>query len=208
MKLYAETTGRQLAQLAGDAVAIAWTIVAIRLALAVRDQLAGFAAPGRDLEQAGNGLRDQAAGVRGQVSDLPGVGDALGGPFDAIADTGGSIAELGRAQQAAVLNLATVVAVVIVALALVVVVVWIAVRVRWMVRATRARRLATTPAGQSLLALSALTRRSFRTLLSVAPDPAGAWRTADPEVVRNLATLELRALGLRDAGPLASPQRR
>ena len=35
-------------------------------------------------------------------------------------------------------------------------------------------------------------------LARVSDDPANAWRRRDPEVVRSLAALELRSLGLRE----------
>ena len=48
-----------------------------------------------------------------------------------------------------------------------------------------------------LLALRALAHQPTRQLLRVSGDPAAAWRRDDTGVVRELAALELRALGLR-----------
>jgi hypothetical protein len=57
--------------------------------------------------------------------------------------------------------------------------------------------MAKAPAGLELLALRALTTRPLHELAAVAPDPLQAWRTADPDVVRALARLELAAVGVR-----------
>jgi hypothetical protein len=199
MKVYADATSRYLAQLCGDVLAVAWTIVSVRAAFAVHERLVGLAEPARALQDAGAGLRDEAAGVRGQVRDVPGVGDSLGAPFDALADAGGSIASVGRTGQQTVRDAALAVAVVVCVLALSIVVIWIVVRVRWIVRATRTRTLAQSVAGQSLLALRALTMRPARVLLRIADDPADAWRQGDADVVAALAAVELRSFGLRAA---------
>jgi hypothetical protein len=42
-----------------------------------------------------------------------------------------------------------------------------------------------------------LTGTSVRRLHAVTKDPASGWRRGDPEVVRKLAAVELRRLGLR-----------
>ena len=57
--------------------------------------------------------------------------------------------------------------------------------------------LASTPAGEQLLALRALANRPLRKLGEVSVDPVGAWRREDPIAVRGLADLELRAAGLK-----------
>ena len=53
-----------------------------------------------------------------------------------------------------------------------------------------------TLAGQQLLALRALTNRPLGKLTAISPDPAGAWRHADPAVIGGLAALELHSAGL------------
>ncbi|MFY1621377.1 hypothetical protein ACN269_34425, partial [Micromonospora sp. WMMD736] len=57
--------------------------------------------------------------------------------------------------------------------------------------------LASTVAGEQLLALRALANRPLAKLAEVSPDPAGAWRREDPQVIRGLAALELRSAGVR-----------
>ena len=47
-----------------------------------------------------------------------------------------------------------------------------------------------------LFALRALARQPMHLLARISPDPAGAWRRSDPGVVRELALLELRTVGL------------
>ena len=79
--------------------------------------------------------------------------------------------------------------------ALPVLLMWLPLRLRY---ARLARSAVTARAVDTdLLALRAITRRPVRRLLKIAPDPAAAWRRDDRDVVRALAALELRSLGLR-----------
>ena len=48
-----------------------------------------------------------------------------------------------------------------------------------------------------LFALRALANRPLPRLTEISPDPVEAWRRGDSEVVRALAALELRSIGLR-----------
>jgi hypothetical protein len=73
--------------------------------------------------------------------------------------------------------------------------VWLPLRVRY-ARLTRSAVTARA-VDTDLLALRAITRRPVRRLLRISPDPAAAWRRDDRDVVRALAALELRSLGLR-----------
>ena len=50
---------------------------------------------------------------------------------------------------------------------------------------------------QQLLALRALANRSPTRLAAVSADPVGGWRHEDPDTIRGLAALELRAAGIR-----------
>ncbi|HEY0776081.1 MAG TPA: hypothetical protein VGD51_18490, partial [Nocardioidaceae bacterium] len=47
-----------------------------------------------------------------------------------------------------------------------------------------------------LFALRAMAHQPLHRLARISDDPAGAWRRGDPDVVRRLATLELRDSGL------------
>jgi hypothetical protein len=80
--------------------------------------------------------------------------------------------------------------------ALAVVVPWLVLRIRFFRRKWTVSMLATTPAGEQLLALRALANRPLRRLAAVSPDPVGAWRVADPGAIRGLAALELRSAGI------------
>ena len=78
---------------------------------------------------------------------------------------------------------------------------WLVLRIRFFRRKWTAVTLASTDAGEQLLALRALANRPLAKLTEVSDDPVTAWRTHDTIAIRKLAALELRSAGLRPAHP-------
>lgn len=74
---------------------------------------------------------------------------------------------------------------------------WLYLRVRFFRRKWTAITLASTAAGEQLLALRALANRPLAKLTAVSDDPVGAWRGQDQRAIRGLAALELRSAGMR-----------
>jgi hypothetical protein len=124
------------------------------------------------------------------------VGDDLAKALNVGTGAGDSLASAGQRQAQLIDTVGMWASVAIIAFAAVpVVLLWLYVRLRYARTAgsavtARARDL-------DLLALRALAHQPTKQLLRVADDPAAAWRRDDTGVVRDLATLELRALGLR-----------
>ncbi|MDP9442958.1 MAG: hypothetical protein M3P83_00845 [Actinomycetota bacterium] len=198
MKLYADTTRRRLLQVAGDALLLLWILVWWGVGRAVYDGTAALAAPGRVLEDAGTSLSGALDTAADRARDVPLVGDALGDPIGQAGAAAQGLAEAGQAQQAAVLELALLLGLVTALVPiLLAAAVWVPARVRFVRRATAARRLLGSSGDVDLFALRALTRQPMHRLARVDDDPVAAWRRGDREVVRRLAELELRASGLR-----------
>ena len=82
-----------------------------------------------------------------------------------------------------------------------VLVTWLPVRVRFARRAGAAQRFLDSGADLDLFALRAMAHQPLHVLARITDDPAGAWRRADEPVVRRLAELELRAVGMRPPKP-------
>lgn len=196
MTLYADRTGRRVAQLLGDLAALAWTVLWVRLGFAVHDAVGALAAPGRGMEDAGGVLERNLRSAGEKAAGVPVVGDDLREPFDAAAGAGRSLAEAGRDQQALTADVALLLGVVTVVVPLTLALWWLARRIRWAREATAARRLLAGGADAGLFALRALAGRPLHRLRAVAADPVAGWREGDPEVVAALAALELRRLGV------------
>ncbi len=198
MKLYADAPARRSRQILLDLLVIAWVVVWVRVGEDLHDATLRLAGPGRQMQDAGNGIGRNMRSASDQVAGVPLVGDRLQTPFDAVARASTSLARAGVEQQSAVGHLATVlgvaVAVIPIAIALAL---WLPRRLRFARRAGAAQRFVDADADLDLFALRAMAVQPMHVLARVSPDPVGAWRRGDRDVVRSLALLELRAAGIR-----------
>jgi hypothetical protein len=197
MKLYADAPGRQTLQLVGDLLLVLWVMLWVKLAYVVRDATLALATPGEQIEEAGTGLAGRLRDAGSSVGDIPLVGDEVRAPFEGAGSAADQIAAAGAAQVEAVQTLAfwlglTVGAVPI----LVVAAVYLPMRWRFVREATAGRRFVDTGSDLDLFALRAMAHQPLHRLARISGDPAGAWRHRDEDVVRALAALELRDVGL------------
>jgi hypothetical protein len=132
------------------------------------------------------------------VSDIPLVGDKAATPFDGAGDAATGLARAGQQQVAAVDTLAQWLGLAV-ALIPILVLLWLYLpqRIAFVRRATAGQRFLDAGADLDLFALRAMAHQPLHVLARVDPDPAGAWRRGEPEVIGQLARLELRSVGLR-----------
>jgi hypothetical protein len=198
MKLYADSEGRRLRQLLGDALLLAWVLVWIKIGGAVHDATMLLARPGEEITSAGNGLADKLRVASSVVGNTPLIGDDLQSPFEGAGDAADQIARAGTAQVEAVGHLANWLgwSVGLIPI-LVMLAVYLPLRWRFVRQATAGQRFIDASPDLDLFALRALARQPMHRLARISDDPAGAWRRGDPGVVRELAVLELQDVGLR-----------
>ena len=196
MRIYAERPGRAALQLLADLLAVGWIVLCVLVARAAHDLLLRLQEPARALAGAGESIRGAFDDAARTASGVPLVGDDLERALGTGTGAGESLATAGREQMEAIATFALGTGIAIVVLGtLPVLLVWLPLRLRY---ARLARSAVTARAVDTdLLALRAIARRPVRRLLRVSPDPAAAWRRDDRDVVRDLAALELRSLGLR-----------
>jgi hypothetical protein len=200
VKIYADLPGVGLRQFLTDLLVVAWVGFWIRASIWVYDRVSTLAVPGRKIEGAGEGMASGLSDAGNKVGSVPVVGDQLSAPFDKAATAATALADAGRAQQAAVHNLAIALVILVLVVPLTVVLLgWLPLRLRWIRRASLAASLRSRPSGRDLLALRALTRQPLRRLVRIHPDPASAWRDGEEAAMQSLANLELRTLGLRSS---------
>src|SRR6476661_427717 len=200
MRFYAERPLRVAWQLLADVLVIGWAYLVVTFAQAARSLIDQLQGPAGALTSAGQTVRDTFAGAARTASGIPLVGDDLAKALNVGTGAGDSLAAAGRRQAQLIDTVGLWAAVAIVAFAAVpVVLLWLFVRVRY--ARTAGSAVAARALDLDLLALRALAHQPTRQLLRVAGDPAAAWRRDDPAVVRELAALELRALGLRVPRP-------
>lgn len=210
MRLYARNELVRSRQIIGDALVAAWVVGWVVVGRALHDLVATLADAGRVLEDAGDDFARSAGGAGSRVDDLPVLGDRLAEPFDAVAAGGATVARAGVAQQDAVMTLALVLGTLLALLPIV----WLLARylprrLRWVRQAAAADALIAGGAGDvRLFALRALANRPLHELRRVSDDPVGAFERGDPTVVRALAAVELRPLGLAVPGNGGAMSRR
>ena len=176
-KPYADLSAKRTRQIVADVLVLAWVVLWVQIGRSVHEVISRLAAPGRSLEQAGTNLENGLGDVGESMSRVPLVGDDL---------------------QAVVAQVATVAAIWVAAWPIAfVVAIWLFRRIRFARRAGAARTLVAAGADLDLFALRALARLPLTALATVSADPAGDWRRGDPAVVRRLASLELRSVGLK-----------
>ncbi|MEO8815316.1 MAG: hypothetical protein ABI307_01985 [Mycobacterium sp.] len=194
---YATTPGRLLAQLFSDVVIAVWTFLWVLVGLAVHGAISTIAGIGRQFERGAHGVADSLASAGQSADRIPLVGDAVSKPLTAASEAAVDMAGAGHNLDTTAGWLAIVLAIAVAAPPILAVVMpWLLLRLRFFRRKRAVLALAATPAGEQLLALRALTQRPLGKLTAVSPDPAGAWRHADPQVIHGLAALELRSAGL------------
>ncbi len=197
MKLYADGPGRRARQVVGDVLLVLWIAVWLELARVVHDATLALAVPGEEIESAGTGLAAKLRDAGSTVGGIPLVGDDVRVPFDGAGDAADRIASAGAAQVDAVHTLAFWLGLSVGAIPiLVVLAVYVPLRWRFVRAATAGQAFVDSGSDLDLFALRAMTSQPLHRLARISDDPVAAWRRGDAAVVRDLAVLEMRDVGL------------
>ncbi|GAS92292.1 transmembrane protein [Mycolicibacterium brisbanense] len=187
-----------LAQLFSDVAVLAWITVWVLVGMAVHSAIATIATVGRQVHDGANGVADNLDSAGDSAHHIPLVGDTLSKPLRAASEAALDIAGAGSSLDSTASWLAWVLALAVAAAPILFVAMpWLYLRVRFFRRKWTAITLASTAAGEQLLALRALANRPLSKLTAVSDDPVGAWRREEPRAIRGLAALELRSAGMR-----------
>lgn len=188
-----QRTRQVMADVAGVLAVIAVIILTQTVVAAIR----GLAELGRQLESAGGSISSGLSSAGERLSGIPLIGDTVSQPFTAAAGAGGAVSDTGTAL-IDVIETAAVAAGWIVALTLLALLslVWLTPRLRFIVRRRRAERTIAAGMGADTFALRAVATARLGALGHVHPDPGAAIRAGDDAVIRALAELHLRRLGV------------
>jgi hypothetical protein len=198
VKLYSDFGGRRAYQLLGDLAALVVIVVGIVAAVAIHDAIAAFKGIGADVARSGNDFSSTMRDIGGRLSGVPLIGGGISAPFSTASDAGGTLADAGTSWQSGVEHLATLVGWTLASLVVLVVLVgWIRPRLVGAVRRAAIARLASASPSLDLLAFRALATRPAKAVTRLDDDVVAGWRRGDPEVIRKLAALELKASGVR-----------
>jgi hypothetical protein len=198
MKIYSDYPAARTRQVLADLLALAAIAAWVWLGVTLYGLVMRLADFGLGMQDAGSGFSESMKEIGDNLGGVPLIGGGIRSPFDAASDAGSSLERAGLSQQVAVQQLATGLGVGIAALPiLMILLVWLAPRIRFARRAGQAKKTVAAGAGVELLALRALATQKLPALVAVDPDPMGAWRRGDEEVMLSLARLELKSSGVR-----------
>ncbi|RFD25458.1 hypothetical protein MUBE_08690 [Mycobacterium uberis] len=193
---YATTPGRLTAQLLSDITVVVWTAIWTLVSAAVYNAISAIADAGAQVESGAHGIAGNLASASHGMQLIPVLGNAVSKPLTLASTAALNIADAVHSLDTTASWLAVLLALAVTTLPILAAVVpWLCLRLRFFRHKWTVTALAATPAGEQLLALRALTRRSPSKLAAVSVDPVGGWRREDPGTIRGLAALELRSAG-------------
>lgn len=208
MKIYADTPALRTRQALGDLACLAWVAGFVLLGRFVTGLVDSLAGPVGNLRSAGVRLGDAMRTAQDGVDDLPLVGDTLKEPFRGAASTGDGIVHSSDSLVAQIHTVATWTGLLVALVPIVLGVGWWAgKRLAFVRTASLTQRFIDADADLDLFALRAIANQPLARLDAVSHDPVGAWRDGDLDVIRSLAALELRDLGLRPPKAGATSER-
>jgi len=201
-RIWSELPGARLKEQVADLGTVVWLLFWGGLAWLLFDLLAGFAEAGQMVRGGGQTMIDAGRNLGEALSGIPVVGQGLGDVARyAFASAGMPISDFGIAIEQFILVVAAVLALLLV---LVTIMPWLSRYLPW-----RLERLSRLRAGHraihlapsigrerldEVLAMRAVTRLDYLTLLSFTPDPLGDWAKGRHD---RLARAELASVGLR-----------
>jgi len=201
LKFYADSPSRRARQIAADGWFVVWVFLWIWLGIRLHDLIVPLGTPGEKLQGAGESIASNMTTAGEWIDQLPLVGGGASSSFERMSEAAQTLADAGAGQQEVVDKLALFLPLVLGFLAVATLVaIWLPFRIRFISRATTAQRLINDSDDLDLFALRALARQPLKALVAIDPDPAGAWRRSDPQVIRALAVLELRDEGVHLPG--------
>lgn len=202
MKIWSELRVPRLKEQVADLATLVWVVFWGNLVWQLFQLLAGFAQAGRTIHSGGQAMIQSGRDIGESLSGLPLIGEQVQGVVrNALAGAGRPISEFGTDLERFILIVAIVLALLF---ALATIGPWLSRYLPWRwerlqrVRAAH-RAIRTAPKVshvkiQTALAMRAVTRLDYATLLEYTPDPLGDWASGRHD---RLARAELASVGLR-----------
>ena len=213
VKLWSELPAARSRELVADLATLVWVVFWGRIAWQLFEFLAEFAEAGRAIRGGGNNLVQGGVDLGESLAGLPVVGSQVRDVArDAFGGAGRPLSDFGTQIEQFIIVVAAVLALI---LALVTLVPWLARYLPWRLERVRRVRAAHrairtapdtgNPTIERTLAMRAIARIDYATLLEFTPDPLGDWGGGRHD---RLARAELASVGLRlrlDRSPRITP---
>ncbi len=202
IRIWSELPVARVKEQVADLATLGWVVIWGSLAWQLFQFLAGFAEAGRAITAGGQTMIKSGTDLGDSLAGVPLIGAQLHDVArDAFAGAGRPLSDLGTSLEQFILVVAAVLTLL---LALVTLVPWLSRYLPWrwerlhrMRAGHRAIRIAPESSGprvQETLAMRAVARLDYATLLEFTPDPIGDWTSGRHD---RLARAELASVGLR-----------
>lgn len=202
IRIWSELRVARIREQFADVATLLWVVAWGTVAWQLFGFLSGFAEAGRTISAGGQSMIGSGVDLGAALAGVPFIGPQLEGVArDAFAGAGRPLTDFGADLEQFIVVVAFVLALL---LALVTLVPWLSRYVPWRwerLRRTRAghRAIRTAPEAtpgqiQEVLAMRAVARLDYATLLEFTPDPLGDWAIGRHD---RLARAELASVGLR-----------
>ena len=205
IRIWSELRVARTKEQVADLGTLLWVLLWGGLAWKLFEFLSSFAEAGRTIRTGGQGMIQSGVDLGASLAGIPLIGSQLQGvAMDAFGGAGRPLSDFGTELEQFIVVVAVVLALL---LALVTLVPWLQRYVPWRwqrLRQTRAahRAIRTAPKAtdttekqvREVLAMRAVARLDYATLLQFTPDPLGDWASGRHD---RLARAELASVGLR-----------
>jgi hypothetical protein len=204
IKIWSELPGGRVKEQIADFLTLAWLLFWGGIIWQLFTFLNSFGVAGRTIRQGGQNMAVQGRDLGESLRGLPVVGQGVGDiTRDAFASAGRPLSDFGSELETFIFVVALVLALM---LALITLVPWMVRYLPWRLERLQRVRAAhnairkapdVAPAHiERVLAMRAVTRLDYPTLLEYSPDPLGDWARGRHD---RLARAELASVGLRPA---------
>ncbi len=188
---------RRALHVIGDLVLLGWALVWGIVAWVLKGVVDALAVPAQGIVDTTDALASRVDDTADQLRDVALVGDELATPFGPIASSLRSLSEQSMAQVETVHQIGWgLFFVVFLIPTLTVALLYLPPRIRRARESAAARSFVDQQADLDLFALRAMANSPMTKLAEISDDPVAAWRAGDPAVIRALADLELRRVGI------------
>ena len=198
MKMYADSPARRTRQIVADLLVVLWLVFWVWAGWSVHETTQELARPAERTQSAAAGLSASLGDTADSLGDIPLIGSSASRPLDEASAYADELAAAsGRGIDAVnglALKLGLAVALTPI---LIVLFFYLPPRITFVRNATAGQQFVDSTHDLDLFAMRALTHQPLHVLARISADPAGAWRARDPQVVAQLAALEMHDVGLR-----------
>jgi len=184
-------------QICSDVGLILWCVLWGWLSSKVRQLILLFAVPAQNAQGSAANLAVSLDSAATSMENVPGLGNFLSPPLSSFS-SGMSSLVVTLQQFVRFVDVSSIVVATIVAVIPIVYYLWkwIPWRFFFVREATAGKKLLPAEDSAELFALRAIANAPMRDLVKITKDPMGAWKSGDMEIIRKLASLELREDGL------------